>query len=398
MDHRHAIPLLLALTACNQLTRIGGGDTACVPEEVQAAFDRSCATGGCHDAAGAAAGLVLSGDASGDVLVRDASQTALPLVLVGDTGGSYLAHKLMADPPTAIVGARMPVGFDPSNADQVADVTTILAWIAGAPMTGCSSGGTDTTTGEPPGDLPCDVEELLATRCRSCHGETPAGNAPMSLVTRDDLLAQSAIDPQLDYAERSAIRMADTISPMPPAPAMAVSAAELAAFEAWIADGSPIGSCTPTTDPFAVTQCTSDVYWRGDEGSPQMYPGRDCISCHTRERAEGEDEAPDLLVAGTIYPTGHEPDDCKSTALSPDLRVLVRSMVTGDELQLTPGSAGNFLLHRSAAPAGFAAPFTVKLVDGTTERTMAMAAPNGDCNACHTQPGATGAPGRVVAP
>jgi hypothetical protein len=369
-----------------------------VPEEVQAAFDRSCATGGCHDAGGAAAGLVLSAAGSVDVLVRDATQKTMPLVVVGDTSGSYLAHKLMADPPAAIVGGRMPVGFDPSNADQLADVTTILAWIGGAPMTGCGSGGTDTTTGEPPTDLPCDVEELLATRCRSCHGDTLAGNAPMSLVTRDDLLAQSAVDPQLDYAERSAIRMADTVSPMPPAPAAPVTAAELAAFEAWISDGTPVGSCTPTTDPFAVTQCTSDAYWHGDEGSPQMYPGRDCISCHTRERAHGEEEAPDLLVAGTIYPTGHEPDDCKSTALSPDLRVLVRSMATDDELSLTPGGSGNFQLHRSAAPAGFAAPFTVKLVDGDVERVMSTAAPNGSCNGCHTQSGTMAAPGRVVAP
>jgi hypothetical protein len=123
------------------------------------------------------------------------------------------------------------------------------------------------------------------------------------------------------------------------------------------------------------------------------------VACHDAERREDpdDDDIPDLLIAGTVYPTGHEPNNCFGDA-SPDLDVVIRSLASDVEVSLTPNAAGNFLLRRGAAPAGFAAPFSIELVQGDRVRAMSMAAPHGSCNACHTQEGTMNAPGRIVTP
>jgi len=407
MSRALLVVLALGATACTQVTRIEGGEEECVPTAVQAAFDRTCARGGCHDAAGAAAGLVLSAPTSAEVLQRTASQKPMPLVTLGDPQASYLAQKLLLDPATPIVGSAMPVGFDVNDPMQVEDVALILGWIGGAALPGCEVEGTtgttggDTTGGEttdtPVGDLPCDIEMILATRCRSCHSDPPIG-APMPLVTRDDLLAPTPTDATKTVAELSAERMAD--GTMPPPPGMPVPTAEREAFEAWLAAGTPAGMCGPDPEPgpFDVEpMCSSGRFWgEGDDGDPRMHPGRDCITCHDRERPD-EDDIPDLLIGGTVYPTGHEPNDCYGDS-SADLQVVVRSLMSDDEITLQPNATGNFLLRRGDAPAGFAAPFSVKLVQGDLERIMPIEAPHGSCNRCHTQDGTMNAPGRVVSP
>lgn len=404
---------------CGTVVRVGDADADCVPPTVQAAFDRSCALSGCHDASGGGAGLVLDASASAGVIGRAASQKTLPLVVIGDPQGSYLAHKLVADPPEPIVNARMPIGFDVANEAQTADVATILAWIAGAPFAGCAAGesstgadassdgssGGDTGT-TPAADLPCEIDELLAQRCRSCHSDPPLG-APMPLVTREDLLAPSTVDATQSFADRALVRMRDAALPMPPMPGSPVPSAEIAMLEAWLADGAPAEVCGSgdstggdPVDPFeAEPICSSASYWGGDDGDPRMYPGRDCIGCHADERADDPDDEdiPDLVIAGTLFPTGHEPNDCNGSS-DTDLRVIVQSMASGVEVSLAPNTAGNFLLHRSEAPADFDAPFSVKVTAGDRERIMPIAAPSGACNSCHTQDGTMNAPGRVVIP
>ncbi len=402
---------LAALGGCAQLERLPQDDAACVPPAVTEALERSCAQGGCHDAAGAAAGLSLTPSAAASLLDATSSQTALPLVTIGSIDDSYLAHKIMPDPPRPIGGARMPIGADPNDAQTAADVATIVGWIAGADLPGCEMAGTDEGGDAGTGDgtdppplvdrqLPCEVDELLQQYCRSCHADPPIG-APMALLDHADLSADGS-GGQL-VAQRALARMQDTNAPMPPGPASAPSADAVAAFAAWVDAGAPPESCAtaePTTDPFAEPpMCSSGRYWNeGDDGSPLMLPGRDCISCHDAERLEDPDDLdiPDLVIGGTLYPTGHEPDACIGSS-GGALEVVVAT-VDGIEVRLTPNDSGNFLLHRAQAPADFAPPFTIKVVDGDRERVMPGTAPSGSCNGCHTADGTNGAPGRVVVP
>jgi len=120
-----------------------------------------------------------------------------------------------------------------------------------------------------------------------------------------------------------------------------------------------------------------------------MNPGQACISCHSSSGGEG----PRYVIAGTLYPTGHEPNNCNGTNGNTGARVVVTGS-NGTSVTLTPNSAGNF--YSSTSLAG---PYKAKVVDSAgKERVMVSAAPNGDCNTCHTQTGANSAPGRITLP
>ena len=57
------------------------------------------------------------------------------------------------------------------------------------PATPGGSGGGVGSSGGATG-LPCDVDSLLGTYCRSCHGAIPVGGAPMSLESYADLMVR----------------------------------------------------------------------------------------------------------------------------------------------------------------------------------------------------------------
>jgi hypothetical protein len=241
--------------------------------------------------------------------------------------------------------------------------------------------------------LPCDVQDILVNHCESCHYSTN----PSRLITRDDLLAVSGSDPQLSVGEVAVERLKMTTKGMmPPADEARPTADQIAIFEAYINTGVPLDTCAtdvppPPEDPFDVPEtCTSNSNWTGgNRESPNMNPGEACIQCHTRE-----DEGPDLTIAGTLYATAHEPDDCNGQKGSS--AVYIEIVDAADRVfKLTPNSAGNFMLED---PDQFSFPYTARVVSGDEERIMKEAQDNGDCNACHTQDGNDGAPGRIILP
>lgn len=243
-------------------------------------------------------------------------------------------------------------------------------------------------------DLPCAVASLLRSRCQVCHTQPPRG-APMPLVTRADLLA-----PGLSNANR---RVVDLVlanlesREMPPPPLPAATADEVAALRAWIAAGTPEATCTSNLpdagadagpSPYDTpVRCSSGKYWEEDDGTgDKMRPGRACISCHLMEAA-----APDWTIAGTVYPSAHEPDHCHGADDS-DIEVVITG-ADGRELRLEVNSVGNFHTQERVA-----FPIRAKIVMDGRERHMGPAQSTGDCNSCHTQQGANGAPGRIMQP
>ena len=224
--------------------------------------------------------------------------------------------------------------------------------------------------------LPCDVQRVLEDNCQGCHGEPPV-NAPMPLVSYDDLTQYVGAVPMAQLAVE---RMLDGAKPMPPTPFTSVPAGDVAILQAWIDSGMPRGTCAP--GPFGVGErCTSGQTRGGVEGS-NMRPGEACLGCH---RA-GEER---LTLAGTVYPTGHEPNQCVGAS---GVTVEITE-ATGVKHSL-PVSGGNFHYSRTLA-----LPYTARVIsaDGRV-RAMMASQTNGDCNSCHTQDGAMNAPGRIVAP
>jgi mono/diheme cytochrome c family protein len=235
------------------------------------------------------------------------------------------------------------------------------------------------TTTLPTTDLPCDVETVLSARCWSCHGQTPTPGAP-SLTSVAAFTAQSHFDRSQSVAAVAVARMQSATAPMPPPPAAPATADEIAALASWIAADTPAGNgCGPI--------CTSGTTWPwGNEGSPDMNPGMACKGCHSLG------EGPVFSVAGTLYPTVHEPDLCNGADASTGAHVVITG-ADGRSLTLAPNSAGNFFSEMVVA-----LPYRAKVVTAAGERAMTAQQTSGDCNSCHTQVGANGAPGRIMLP
>lgn len=267
---------------------------------------------------------------------------------------------------------------------------------------GLGSAGTGQATG-----LPCDVQALLENRCLACHDGSMPSAPP--LKNYNDLIAKSKADPTKNLAQETLVRMQSKTSPMPPAPAAPPAADEIAAMQTWVTAGTPENkmSCTtppPSTDGGAGdggtkvdgggdagATCTSGKFWAmGNTKSPLMNPGEACNACH--QKLGG----PNLLFAGTVYKTAHEPDLCNGQAPPPTITVTI----TDKNKRTATGivnAAGNFAITKPPGPA-LQAPFSAKLTAGAATRAMVGTVTSGDCNSCHTVAGANGAPGRILAP
>lgn len=148
--HRRA-PWILALLGPSALACSAGDGSepapAPIPAAVQRAFEGSCMNQGCHEATSAAAGLSLDAADSQAIVGGPSSQSDLPLVVVGDLAGSYMAIKLLPDaqlPPGAVRHEeRMPLSG--VETDDVERINTILSWIAGLEPAGTDDGAGPTS-------------------------------------------------------------------------------------------------------------------------------------------------------------------------------------------------------------------------------------------------------------
>jgi hypothetical protein len=164
-----------------------------------------------------------------------------------------------------------------------------------------------------------------------------------------------------------------------------------------VVDGGPNGGATggqaddggTIVDPYDTPPvCTSKTTWtRANHGDQKMNPGLACISCHTTMN-----KGPRFAVAGTLFPTAHEPDLCNGGTVVTSARVVITGS-NGQSQTLTPNSAGNFNFEGTIAK-----PYTAKVTYMGRERAMVESQTSGDCNDCHTQNGAMRAPGRIMLP
>jgi mono/diheme cytochrome c family protein len=272
---------------------------------------------------------------------------------------------------------------------------------------GNGNGATDTTTAVKLTGLPCDLALLLQTSCGDCHGKKPANNATTTILSYDDLVAKSDKDPTKTVADIALARMEATKKPMPPDGKLGSD--EIAILAKWIQGGMPRGSCGTSDDspdagghgtvdagnpnaqpPPPVAVCTSKVTADPNEPGEEMHPGNACITCHT------DQGGPSFTVAGTVYPTVHEPDECNgidgTTGANLGTEVLIID-ANGNLQSLPVDDAGNFF-SKAALPT----PYRAMVVRGNSIKEMRATQTDGDCNNCHTKWGDGSAPGRVMAP
>lgn len=277
--------------------------------------------------------------------------------------------------------------------------------------TGGSGGGASTSSGNTPSGMPCEVAEIVQAHCASCHGNPPTSAAKQSLLTPADWRAPSPTNPSRSNGEVSVERMSATESPMPPG--VHLDSALITVIADWVAAGMPEGNCETMNvdDPLldADPICTSMDMWPAGEDEvsgkdeSEMFPGMPCIDCHSNPAKYNFDEGGrDFEIAGTVFPTGHEPDRCAGadgTNLT-DLIVHIED-ANGRTWDLRPNASGNFSIASRDAQVAF--PYSAKVISKDGERAMSAKVDNGDCNICHTQNGSSGpnpmdpvAPGRIV--
>jgi hypothetical protein len=183
---------------------------------------------------------------------------------VRDRGSSLLSVFV-----SILVFAMLPAGCDGGDAANPASGpggpladAGMLADGGGAPA---SSDGGATASGA----LPCAVDDVLARRCRSCHGAPPSFGAPMPLVTYADLHAPAHSDPSRAVYALVGDRIHDDAHPMPQPPNARLSPADTATLDAWIATGAKAGAaCTAGRDAGAgaadgggvALSCTPDMH------------------------------------------------------------------------------------------------------------------------------------------
>ncbi len=258
---------------------------------------------------------------------------------------------------------------------------------SGPAAPGADAGTPPTTTTA--SDLPCDVAAVLQSTCTSCHSNPPVGGAPMPLVSYADLTGKALSDPTKTVAERCVVRMQSATTPMPPGGG--ATSSDIQTLQNWISAGYPQGTCGAgdggASEYNTPTVCTSGVYRTSNEGSQSMRPGNPCITCH----AQSGGEAPSFSIAGTVYPTAHEPNDC--VGVGSGVQVVIMDQNGNTQLTLTTNSAGNF-----QSEASISKPYRAKVVYNGKERAMSATQTDGNCNSCHTESGANGAPGRIMEP
>ena len=133
------------------------------------------------------------------------------------------------------------------------------------------------------------------------------------------------------------------------------------------------------------------------DGGPNVEATTSWSSPTRRTRAtmasSNSPDAPKFSVAGTVYPTSHEPDDCNGVKGSSGITIVITD-ATGKQIASIPvNDVGNF--HYEGNVGG---PFHVKVVAQGKENAMSASPANGECNSCHTRAGANNAPGRILAP
>lgn len=137
--------------------------------------------------------------------------------------------------------------------------------------------------------------------------------------------------------------------------------------------------------------CYSEMRWIGGKrGSPEMYPGEDCVGCHL------ENDGPQLALGGTLYPYVIVQNDVLAAAQSGVNCFGVEGITVtieddeGQSFEVVTNRAGNFYVEGN--PDDFAKPFTVSIegyqknADGTLsgQRAQMFTRPSyGGCAHCH---------------
>jgi hypothetical protein len=171
---------------------------------------------------------------------------------------------------------------------------------SGAPIATPPTSGTGAAPAAAGGPLPCTVSKALGA-CQKCHGATPIGGAPMSLVTYADLTKAATTQASMKVYELAKVRMADKMRPMPPA-GTTISAEDAATLTTWFSDGAKPGTAADATCMTAPTVAApgGDTQ-EGTFGPLVPLPGETCYEFKNHSATTSVDDKPFTIPVGEQY-------------------------------------------------------------------------------------------------
>jgi hypothetical protein len=98
-------------------------------------------------------------------------------------------------------------------------------------------------------ELPCDVDEAFAKKCRRCHGTPTRHGAPLTFYTWEDTHKLRGDAPVYKYIGRAVATDAMPFRTLTNPPIEPLTAAETTAILDWVAAGAPRGNCEPAAAP-----------------------------------------------------------------------------------------------------------------------------------------------------
>ena len=146
--------------------------------------------------------------------------------------------------------------------------------------------------------LPCGVAKIVSTKCQTCHGPSPIGGAPMSLVTQNDFTAQlkslkTVPGETMQVAKLVKMRANDASRPMPPSGLLPDD--ERATLNAWLDQGTPPGAASDLAcaQPQPTQQPVHDLAPNPD--------GTHCYTLRNHGQAMPGDTTPYSIGPGEQY-------------------------------------------------------------------------------------------------
>src|SRR5687767_10924516 len=157
----------------------------------------------------------------------------------------------------AVACGKQPQDDGPGVFPGSPDAATPVPGTGGSPETGGSGpdAAPDTIPPKPvSGGLPCEVAQVLAAKCQTCHRKPPVFGAPMSLLNYADTQIPSPSEQGIVW-ESMKNKIAKGLMPPPTTPSGPLTATEKATLTAWLEAGAPAGAdaCTPPPDAGAPT-------------------------------------------------------------------------------------------------------------------------------------------------
>jgi hypothetical protein len=242
--------------------------------------------------------------------------SVVALLVVGGAACSSNASNSAVPGAGAGGGNSAPGTFAPGNGSPSGAAGSIAApnTVANAGSTGSNTGntglsnlGTGGTSSSPVTaatglPMPCNVATVVSANCQQCHGKTPIGGAPMSLLTYDDFQRPAKTMPTLKVFQLAKMRINDKAKPMPQGGTWKTPT-DFATLDAWLGAGAVAGSAADMTCAGAVPppDTTGMGSADGSYGPVTAAPGETCYELQTHSSTTSVDSTPYSVSTGEHY-------------------------------------------------------------------------------------------------